>query len=276
MSSALDKKLFYAQHLSHSYGAVRAVRDVSLGVSAGEMLAMIGPNGAGKSTVFGLLAGDLPVSKRDTTTTIVLNTTCLTHASVQARCVAGLGRTYQSATPFVTLSVEDNLRVALSTLHLATNQMQSTIDILLTDSGLNSVRHTPVADLPYPDWKKLDLVLALAQSPKVLLLDEPTAGLSAPERAAMMDWVRRLSLERGIAIIFTEHNLDAVFEYATTVMVLDRGSVLAQGTPAEIAANPQVQAAYTGAYRMPNLVKTIQNKTTQGKTTQSKASQGQS
>ena len=243
-----------ATGLNHQYGSVKAVREVSLSVAAGELLAMIGPNGAGKSTVFGLLSGDfLQSTAKYSTAKILLNRVDITHASIQTRARAGLGRSFQSAVPFLTLSVLDNLRVAAQLCPQPVPEAQ--IESILQDSGLMAAQHTAVADLPYPDWKRLDLALALVQSPKVLLLDEPTAGLSPLERSAMMGWVKRIAREQGVGMLFTEHNLNAVFEYADRVLVLDRGSVLAIGTSAEIAANPQVQAAYTGAYRMQGAAK---------------------
>ena len=205
---------------------------------------MIGPNGAGKSTVFGLLSGDLPILKR-TEAQICLHSAPISHLSIQARCALGLGRTYQSAAPFLTLSVLDNLQVASQA---STRASPALLESVLEHSGLAPARHTAVADLAYPDWKRLDLALALVQAPTVLLLDEPTAGLAATERHAMMAWVQQLAREQGLGVLFTEHNLDAVFQYADTVLVLDRGSVLAQGSVGEIAANPAVQAAYTGGY----------------------------
>jgi branched-chain amino acid transport system ATP-binding protein len=146
--------------------------------------------------------------------------------------------------------VDENLRVAATALpHLAAQRMAG-LEAVLAGSGLAALRDSPVQDLPYADWKRLDLALALVQQPKVLLLDEPTAGLAHTERVAMMHWVRELAKTQGMAVLFTEHNLDAVFEYADRIAVLVRGSVLAQGTPSEIAANTDVQVAYTGSYQI--------------------------
>lgn len=236
-----------AKGLSHRYGAVQAVRGVDLTVHSGELLAMIGPNGAGKSTVFALLAGDLPSAAAR----IALHGQPIEKKSMQARAAAGLGRAYQTAAPFATLSVLDNLRVAATAFPAHAAQRLAALPQLLADSGLAGLQHEAVQNLPYADWKRLDLALALAQQPRVLLLDEPTAGLAPAERSAMMHWVQRLAREQGLAVLFTEHNLDAVFAYASQVLVLVRGSVMAQGAPGEVAANPQVQAAYTGGYTMP-------------------------
>lgn len=238
--------LFQASNLNYHYGAVHAVRGVDLALNAGELLAMIGPNGAGKSTVFGLLSGDL----KNTQSTVTLAGQDISRASVQARAAAGLGRSYQTAAPFATLTVLENLRVAATAqLELAAQRMAG-LDAVLQGSGLAALRDSPVQDLPYADWKRLDLALALVQQPKVLLLDEPTAGLAKAERVAMMQWVRELAKLQGTAVLFTEHNLDAVFEYADRIVVLVRGAVLAQGTPSDIAANADVQAAYTGSYQI--------------------------
>jgi ABC-type branched-subunit amino acid transport system ATPase component len=238
--------LFHASNLNYHYGAVHAVRGVDLTVNAGELLAMIGPNGAGKSTVFGLLSGDL----KNAQSKVLLDGYDISRASVQARSGAGLGRSYQTAAPFATLTVVENLHVAATALpHLAALRLAG-LEAVLAGSGLAALRDAAVQDLPYADWKRLDLALALAQQPKVLLLDEPTAGLAHSERVAMMRWVRELAKTQGMAVLFTEHNLDAVFEYADRIAVLVRGALLAQGTPAQIAANADVQAAYTGSYQI--------------------------
>jgi ABC-type branched-subunit amino acid transport system ATPase component len=245
--SKLAAPALEARNLSHHYGAVHAVRGVDLAVQSGELLAMIGPNGAGKSTVFSLLAGDMPCP----TSQISLAGVAIERLSVQARAAAGLGRTFQTAAPFASLSVLDNLRVAATALPAQAQQRLAALPQLLHDSGLAALQHEAVQNLPYADWKRLDLALALAQQPRVLLLDEPTAGLAPEERHAMMHWVQRLAREQGLAVLFTEHNLDAVFAYASQVLVLVRGRVIAQGTPQVVANDPQVQAAYTGGYAMP-------------------------
>ncbi len=238
--------LLTASNLNYHYGAVHAVRGVNLELLAGELLAMIGPNGAGKSTVFGLLSGDL----KNAHCTISLAGQDISRASVQVRAAAGLGRSYQTAAPFATLTVLENLRVAATALPSLAAQRMAGLEAVLAGSGLTALRDSPVQDCPYADWKRLDLAMALVQQPTVLLLDEPTAGLAQAERVAMMQWVRHLAKTQGTAVLFTEHNLDAVFEYADRIAVLVRGSLLAQGTPSDIAANPDVQAAYTGSYQM--------------------------
>lgn len=246
LQTALPNALLQATGLNHHYGAVHAVRKVDLAVQAGELLAMIGPNGAGKSTVFGLLSGDLNTRSGR----VVLGQQDIGRASVQSRAALGLGRTYQTAAPFATLSVLENLRVAATAVPSLAAQRSAQLESVLAGSGLAALRDKPVQDLPYADWKRLDLALVLVQQPRVLLLDEPTAGLAHAERVAMMQWVRSLAKTQQMAVLFTEHNLDAVFEYADRIAVLVRGALLAQGTPAEIAANPDVQAAYTGSYSM--------------------------
>jgi ABC-type branched-subunit amino acid transport system ATPase component len=238
--------LLQASDLNYFYGAVHAVRGVGLTVQAGELVAMIGPNGAGKSTVFGLLSGDLKQAK----CRVELNGQNISQHTVQARAAAGLGRTYQTAAPFATLTVLENFRVAATALATHSAQRLAGLETLLKDSGLNPLRNATVQNLPYADWKRLDLAMALVQQPRVLLLDEPTAGLAQQERVQMMRWVRQVAHTQGLAVLFTEHNLDAVFEYADRIIVLVRGSILAEGTPQAIAANPQVQAAYTGNYTM--------------------------
>jgi branched-chain amino acid transport system ATP-binding protein len=196
------------------------------------------------------LSGDLSDDLKNSQSTVILDGQDVSRASVQARAAAGLGRSYQTAAPFATLTVEENLRVAATALPRLAAQRLVGLETVLLGSGLVALRDSPVQDLPYADWKRLDLALALVQQPKVLLLDEPTAGLAYTERVAMMQWVRTLAKTQGSAVLFTEHNLDAVFEYADRIVVLVRGAVLALGTPSEMAANPDVQAAYTGSYQM--------------------------
>ena len=170
--------VFQAANLNYHYGAVHAVRGVNLDLNAGELLAMIGPNGAGKSTVFGLLSGDLKNSQ----SRVFIAGQDISRASVQARSAAGLGRSYQTAAPFATLTVLENLRVAATALPRLAAQRMAGLDAVLAGSGLAALRNIAVQDLPYADWKRLDLALALVQQPKVLLLDEPTAGLAIAER----------------------------------------------------------------------------------------------
>ncbi len=236
-----------AQNLNYHYGAVHAVRGVDVSVNAGEMLALIGPNGAGKSTVFALLNGDLT----SRAARITLAGQEISRASVQTRTAAGLGRSYQTAAPFTTLTVRENLYVAATALPSKAEQCLQQLDEVLHGSGLAAQQHNYVSDLPYADWKRLDLALALVQQPCVLLLDEPTAGLAHTERIAMMEWLSLIANKQGVAILFTEHNLDAVFAYAQRITVLVRGRVLAQGTARDIAANSEVQMAYTGTYQLP-------------------------
>ena len=237
-------------HLHKSFGGVRAVDDVSFSVAAGEILALIGPNGAGKSTCFNLLNGQL-VPDRGTICLLGRDITGL-----KPRHIARLGvcRTFQIAASFASMTVRENLQTALSAHHGqswrvwrdATDQHRTEADALLAQVGLESQADRAALVLAYGDLKRLDLAIALAGVPKLLLMDEPSAGMAASERGDLMRLVRDLASAQGIAVLFTEHDMQAVFAIADRVVVLERGRVIASGDPASIRANPAVQASYLG------------------------------
>ena len=237
-------------HLHKSFGGVRAVDDVSFSVAAGEILALIGPNGAGKSTCFNLLNGQL-VPDRGTICLLGRDITGL-----KPRHIARLGvcRTFQIAASFASMTVRENLQTALSAHHGqswrvwrdATDQHRTEADALLAQVGLESQADRAALVLAYGDLKRLDLAIALAGVPKLLLMDEPSAGMAASERGDLMRLVRDLASAQGIAVLFTEHDMAAVFAIADRVVVLDRGRLIASGDPAAVRANPAVQVSYLG------------------------------
>ncbi|MFG1463966.1 ABC transporter ATP-binding protein [Xanthobacter sp. DSM 24535] len=245
----MNPPLLEAIGLAKSYGGVAAVRDVSFSLAAGEILALIGPNGAGKSTCFGLIGGQVAPDAG----TVRLAGTDITGAPARRLFRLGVGRTFQIAAVFGSMSVRENVAVALMSHHGALRRPfdfarrdGGEADALLVLVGLGDQAERASGELAYGDIKRLELALALANRPRLLLMDEPTAGMASGERIALMRLVARLARERQMGILFTEHDMDVVFEHADRVLVLDRGSLIAQGPPAAIRANPQVRAIYLG------------------------------
>ncbi len=236
--------------LRKSFGGVCAVDEVSFSLEPGEMLALIGPNGAGKSTTFNLINGQLQSDGGQ----ILFKGQSLVGLSARAICRKGVGRTFQIAQTFLSLTVLENVQMALlaytknifSFFKPAATFQRNEALLLLSQVGLEDQAARPVSELAYGDVKRVELALALATQPSLLLMDEPTAGMAPTERHALMSLTRKLVLERQIAVLFTEHSMDVVFGYADRVLVLARGSLLAQGTPEEIRRDPQVQRVYFG------------------------------
>jgi branched-chain amino acid transport system ATP-binding protein len=242
--------LLLAERLSKSYGGVHAVRDVSFALDAGEILALIGPNGAGKSTCFNMLSGQIPpdagrirILDHDTTGT-----------PPRAIWRLGVGRTFQITATFASMTVRENVQVALLSdyrelfmLHrFAGRCHQAEADQLLDLVGMLDEAARPCGELAYGNLKRLELAIALANKPKLLLMDEPTAGMAPQERTELMRLTARIAREQSIGVLFTEHDMDVVFEHADRIMVLDRGVLIARGTPEEVRRNPDVRAVYLG------------------------------
>ena len=242
--------LLSVEGLSKSYGGVRAVRGVSFELKAGEILALIGPNGAGKSTCFDMLngqtmpgAGKISLLGRDTT-------------GERPRAIwrLGVGRTFQITATFPTMTVRENIQVALVSYHRQLfNLWASTpkfapeeADVLLALVGMDGYANRPCGEIAYGDLKRLELAVALANQPKLLLMDEPTAGMAPRERIELMHLTARIARERSIGVLFTEHDMDVVFEHADRILVLNRGTLIAEGSPQEVRNNPEVRAIYLG------------------------------
>src|SRR5689334_12112877 len=242
--------LLSVQNLSKSYGGVHAVRGVSFELRAGEILALIGPNGAGKSTCFDMLNGqNIPDSGR---ITILGEDT----AGKKPRAIwrLGVGRTFQITATFPTMTVRENVQVALVShagrlFNLASSMPKLARDEagrLLNLVGMDAHAERPCGELAYGDLKRLELAVALANRPKLLLMDEPTAGMAPRERIELMRLTARIAREQSIGVLFTEHDMDVVFEHADRILVLNRGTLIAQGSPSEVRGNPQVRAVYLG------------------------------
>ena len=240
-----------ARGLHKSFGGVRAVGGVSLSVRAGEMLALIGPNGAGKSTCFNMLGGQV----RPDAGQVLLDGRDIAGQPPHRVCRLGIGRTFQITATFASMTVMENVQTALLARHggawrpwrpARACYVDAARD-LLEQVGLPDQADRAAAVLAYGDLKRLDLAMALAAAPRLLLMDEPTAGMAPDGRTALMALTRRLAAARGLAVLFTEHDMDTVFTVADRVLVLDRGTLLAEGSPAEIRADARVRAIYLGA-----------------------------
>jgi branched-chain amino acid transport system ATP-binding protein len=245
--------------LSKGYGGVQAVSDLSFSLQGGECVALIGPNGAGKSTTFACIAGQLTPSAGQ----LLWSGQALDGLSPAQRLRLGIARSFQVAQTFEALSLLQNVQLVLPGAPVmnpwkALERVNASLAMeLLARVGLHEQAAVVAAALPYGAKKRLELALALAglegrlaTAPALLLLDEPAAGLAAAERSALMQLVHGLTRARNgttpLAVLYTEHNMDAVFGFADRVLVLMEGRLAATGTPQEVAANAHVRSQYLG------------------------------
>ena len=242
--------LLQLEQLKRSFGGVRAVDGVSFTLAAGEITALIGPNGAGKSTLFNLIDGQLtPHSGR-----VLFDNEPLTARSTAQRTRRGIGRTFQVAQTFATMTVLQNVQLALVAAQGGVSDVANLLwdlqieaaNALLTQVGLQRFAADAAASLAYGDVKRLELALALAAKPRLLLMDEPTAGMAASERSALMQTIVALAAATNMAVLFTEHSMDVVFGFAQRVLVLSGGRLIADGIPEAIRADTEVQRLYLG------------------------------
>ena len=237
--------------LSKSFGGVRAVDGIDFTLAAGELLALIGPNGAGKSTTFNMVNGQL----RADAGTIRLDGREMIGLTPREIWHHGVGRTFQIAETFASLTVVENVQMALisadgklySMWRRARDYRRGDALALLEQVGMASQADRPCSVLAYGDVKRVELAIAMANRPKLLLMDEPTAGMAPRERNELMSLTKSLVVERGIAVLFTEHSMDVVFAYADRIIVLARGRLIAEGDPASIRDHPDVQQVYFGS-----------------------------
>jgi branched-chain amino acid transport system ATP-binding protein len=224
--------------VSKRFGGIRALEEVSLSVEEGSTVAIIGPNGAGKSTLFALVSGELQPSEG----TILLAGRDLRRISAERRARLGLGRTFQSARLFAGLTVRENVELAL----VRRSRREEEVREALAEVRLLERIERRAGALAQGERKRLELAMVLAQRPKLLLLDEPTAGMGTEERAAIMELVVGAIGRRGLTMVFTEHDMDTVFAHAERIVVLDRGAVVADGLPQDVRADERVQEIYLG------------------------------
>ena len=237
--------------LTKAFGGIRAVAGVSFALEAGELLALIGPNGAGKTTCFNCLNGQL----RPDAGSVRLHGRELVGLSPRQVSRHGVGRTFQITQTFGSMTVAENVQQALLARYGRTRRLWPDAGRLYRDEALALLARVEMADqagracaiLAYGDLKRVELAIALAQAPVLLLMDEPTAGMAPAERQELMALARALVRERNLALLFTEHDMDVVFGHADRILVMSRGELVAEGTPEQIRADPEVQAIYLGA-----------------------------
>jgi len=246
--------LLSVSHLRKAFGGVVAVDDVSFDVSAGEMLALIGPNGAGKTTCFNLINGQLAADRGSVHLRTSQGTTRLDGLPPHRTAARGVARTFQTAATFASMSVRENVQLALlshaggqwNLLPGALRAHAAAADALLARCGADTLADRACGQLAYADLKRVEIAVALAGSPRLLLMDEPTAGTAPADRATVMQLVSTIAGTDGVAVLFTEHDVDVVLAYADRIIVLDRGRIIAQGTPETVRADRRVQEVYFG------------------------------
>jgi branched-chain amino acid transport system ATP-binding protein len=244
--------LLQLQSVSRTFGKLVALHDVSLAMEEGELYAVIGPNGAGKTTLFNLISGFFPA----TTGEIWFDGVQVTKTTPEHRVAAGLVRTFQITEIFPELSVFENIRIGVEAQMGCSahpwpsrgllRQISGRVEEILTITDLVPKADRTVSVLAHGDQRVVEVAIALSREPKLLLLDEPTAGMGRAETEHMVNLIRSLHERQKLSILFIEHDMDVVFGIADRISVLHYGRVLATGTPKEIAADRQVQAAYLG------------------------------
>ncbi|MRT28758.1 ABC transporter ATP-binding protein [Herbaspirillum sp. CAH-3] len=243
--------LLQVDGLRKSFGGVAALDGVSFALPAGQMLALIGPNGAGKSTCFNVINGQL----RPDAGRVLLDGQDI--AGLDARRIwrRGVGRTFQVSAAFASLTVLENVQAALLSHHRRLWQLWRPAAACLREQAMDLLAQVGMADqagracsvLAYGDIKRVELAMALSNAPRLLLMDEPTAGMAPRERQALMALTRRLVSERGLSVLFTEHSMDVVFAFADEIIVLARGQLIAQGKPDAVRQDARVREVYFGS-----------------------------
>ena len=237
--------------LGKSFGGVKAVDGISFELAAGELLALIGPNGAGKSTTFNMVNGQM----RADAGSIQLDGQELIGLVPRDIWRLGVSRTFQIAETFSSLTVVENVQMALlssdrklfAMWRRAADHKREEALLLLDQVSMKAQADRPCSVLAYGDVKRVELAMAMANQPKLLLMDEPTAGMAPKERNDLMALTKQLVIDRGMAVLFTEHSMDVVFAYADRMIVLARGQLIAEGKPLEIRDHPKVQEVYFGS-----------------------------
>jgi branched-chain amino acid transport system ATP-binding protein len=238
--------------VTRSFGGLRALQDVAFSVEKGEIRAVIGPNGAGKSTLFNVMTGLLAPDSGE----VLFNGERISGIPPYRVIRKGIGRSFQITNIFQRMTVFENVQVALFANHgksrnpfgLARRYPTIAAEALaiLSQVGLAEKHEMSASILSHGDQKRLEIAISLASRPRLLMLDEPTAGMSRFESRETVELLQRISREQGLTLIFTEHDMDIVFAISEKIMVLQQGAVIADGTPAEIKANPEVRKAYLG------------------------------
>jgi len=234
--------------LARSFDGVDAVRDVSLSLDAGDVVAVIGPNGAGKTTLFNLIHGELLADSGD----VYFDGRSIVGMPTYAIARRGMGRTFQVPATFASMTVRESVALVLAARALRDGAVVTPMlavdgcEPFLARLRISDLADAHCAALAYGDAKRVEVALALAGEPRLLLMDEPTAGMSARSRRELMQIVVELARAGDVALLFTEHDMDIVFGFAGRVIVLDSGAVIADGRPEVVRHDPRVRAAYLG------------------------------
>ena len=247
----MEEPILRVSGLTKAYGGVRAVSGVGFAVATGELVAMIGPNGAGKTTCFNMLNGQVEPDAGS----IELAGRVVMGRKPHEIWRMGVGRTFQITATFGSMTVRENVQMALLSYHrrlrsltsLARRSYVSEADALLTRVEMREQAGRPCAVLAYGDLKRVELAVALANRPRLLLMDEPTAGMAPRERGELMRLVSGLAVAENIAVLFTEHDMDVVFGHADRILVLSRGELISKGKPEDVRADPRVREVYLGS-----------------------------
>lgn len=244
--------LLQLNNVSRLFGRLIALQDIELEMEEGSLYAVIGPNGAGKTTLFNLISGFFPASSGE----ILFDGHRINKVSAADRVGRGLVRTFQITEVFHELSVFENVRIGVEAearcsgrpwpSRALTRQLDARVEELLDTTGLTPQADRTVSELAHGDQRVVEVAMALSRRPRLLLLDEPTAGMGTEETEHMVRLIRTLHAQQDLSILFIEHDMDLVFGIADRITVLNYGKVLATGTPREVAADPAVQAAYLG------------------------------
>ena len=244
--------LLRMEHVSRHFGALKAVDDVSFQMAHGELRAVIGQNGAGKTTFFNLISG----FHRRTSGHIWFDGQEVANVSVVGRVQRGIVRTFQITEIFPDLTVFESVRVAVEAAtglrrwpwlpRSARRRVEERVVEVMDSLDLTSKAYRIVGELAHGDQRSVEVAMALCRQPRLLLLDEPTAGMSDAETEHMVRLVNRLHKQHGLSILFIEHDMDIVFNIAERITVLDQGHKIAEGSPDEISKDPRVRAAYLG------------------------------
>jgi branched-chain amino acid transport system ATP-binding protein len=246
----MNEIILETRNLRKAFGGLQAVNSVNLRIARGGCSSIIGPNGAGKSTLFNLISGYYPPTDGD----VVFQGTTITPYSVQARCRAGMARSFQLISIFPALTVYENVLISVlarrrKTMRFfvhAKRYFKDKVDFSLESIGLFEQKNVAASELALGDQKRLELAVVLSQEPSLLLLDEPTAGMSPVERVATMELLQQLAEEKGVTILLTEHDMTLVFAISRWIGVLDFGLLIAEGPPEAIKGNEQVRKIYLG------------------------------
>lgn len=240
--------MFHVKEIGKSFGGLMAVNQVSFNIEKGELSSIIGPNGAGKTTLFNLLTGHLPPD----TGRILFKGKEITGLSPHEICRKGIGRSFQRTNIFPRLSAFDNVQVAVmswrrksSNIFLrAQNMLREETDEILESVGLGDKKEMTAGLLAHGDQRRLEIGIALGSHPELLLLDEPTAGMSAEELGRTVELIQSLARERGLTLLFIEHDMNVVFGISEKIRVMHMGRIIAEGRPEDVRANDEVQRIY--------------------------------